>query len=84
MNSGDPADFGHLLGSSGVVFPPQCKLRVKYLQSGSQRDAVHLLVLLLKDVCGLLKLMFSYTLDESSFVTLQQRHSRFNSKHISR
>jgi len=58
------------------VFLPQCKLFVKYLQSGSQRDAVHLLVLLLRDVWGLLKLMFSYTLDESSFVTLQQRHSR--------
>lgn len=49
---------------------------MKYSQRGRQRDvevhsdAFYLLVLLLKDVWGLLKLMFSYTLDESSFVIL--------------
>lgn len=36
----------------------------------------YLLVLLLNEVWGLLKLMFSYTLDESSFVILQKQRRR--------
>lgn len=43
---------------------------------GGQQLWFYLLVLLLKDVWGLLKLMFSYTLDESSFVILWQHVRR--------
>lgn len=39
---------------------------------GGPHPWFYLLVLLLKDVWGLLKFMFSYTVDESSFVILQQ------------
>lgn len=41
---------------------------------------VYLLVLLLKDVWGLLKLMFSYTPEESSFVILHEHRERSHSE----
>lgn len=61
----------------------------RHLQRGRQRRGgpqrrFYLLVLLLKDVCGLLKLMFSYTLDESSFVSLREEIFRVkrNTSHL--
>lgn len=39
-------------------------------EHGEPHRCFYLLVLLLKDVWGVLKLMFSYTLEESSFVML--------------
>lgn len=41
-------------------------------EHGDPHRGFYLLVLLLKDVWGVLKLIFSYTLDESSFVMLLQ------------